>query len=827
MVADRILEDSAGIVHAEWLVVREKIPPVGKVVFRDFVIAPVDGVVGTLEKTVFAVVDKFDPGQVPGLRVEQSGDKRTRHHGGGRDIVFHLDLGRREEIFAQPEGAPRVLRVEADAQEIGHQFAAVEAQLVGRQAVDRIDTEILPPMLAPIRAVEPFEHVDQLLDVLRDRLEPRIVLRTEGWRRGEQFDHRTEGTVGTQNQPVILAIPRRIGVTIRVVVTDKLVDLIEVGLDVGDKDRPLQDGIRDRLGNFRLAPARDGARFVAERPLGHRADEPPSPAGRWLGHLDFVAAGQDVAVLELERDLPSFPVLLPGHSLREQLESRILGDIKNVRMVTVDRVTLRMYLDGVAEQLHGLGKSARHVQGQIPHRNLLGQVVARKNERPARMLLLGIAEKIGRHPELRFDLLFAVAKVVVGNDRHHHTALVARRDLESCAVIVNFIRRFPAHPVAPLALGRFAPGRQSELGLGQLVEVRGQDDAAGVPGPMFGVERGIMVREIRITRIAENALDKVEIANQAARHEEAHLHTFLRRHSGHLGADHRPEQEGNKALGRGRKGRGEGQAQQFRRRIERRFEQASEDRFRHRFLVVGHRQAAFRDMKYALRGPAITLRVVQHALPHAVGVDDVGRKFVLVRRQGQLPGKPVPVESKGLVGQARHFGHILQVIIQKILDPRIGGRKMLGQQTVLLPIQRHQPADQIGEFRILLDWKGGATKVPQFEVDVEDAPSHRVRILAAARHAAQRADFLFQVLIHDKLRSRFNAENTQRQESREEITLATLLPCRQRLAPWEKNCPSPHQRGKRNWPWPFRSRRAFCFLRSKPWLGNGQVRQPF
>ena len=106
MVADRVLEDGAGIVRAERLVVREKIPPMGKVVFRDFVIAPVDGVIGALEKAVFAVVDKFDPGQVPGLRVEQAGDEWSRHHGGCRDIVFHLDLGRREEIFAQPEGAP-------------------------------------------------------------------------------------------------------------------------------------------------------------------------------------------------------------------------------------------------------------------------------------------------------------------------------------------------------------------------------------------------------------------------------------------------------------------------------------------------------------------------------------------------------------------------------------------------------------------------------------------------------------------------------------------------------------------------------------------------
>ena len=197
VVADRVLEDAAGLGHGERLVVREKVPPVGKVVLRDFVIAAMNGIVGPLEKAVFAIVDKFDRRQVPGLRVEQAGDERSRDHGGRRDIVLHLDLGRREEVLAQPEGAPCIVRIETDTQEIGHQLAAVKPQFVGRETVDRVDAEILPPVLAPLRAVEPLEHVDQLLDVLRDGLEPGIVVRTEGGRRGEQLDHRAQRAVGT------------------------------------------------------------------------------------------------------------------------------------------------------------------------------------------------------------------------------------------------------------------------------------------------------------------------------------------------------------------------------------------------------------------------------------------------------------------------------------------------------------------------------------------------------------------------------------------------------------------------------------------------------
>ena len=591
-----------------------------------------------------------------------------------------------------------------------------------------------------------------------------------------------------------------IGVAVCVVVPDKLVDVIEVGLDVCHENRSLQDGIRNRLGNFRFAPARNGARFVAKRALGHGADQAPGAAGGRFRHVDFVAARQHVAVLKAERNLARLPVLLPSHFLGQQLETRILRNVKNIRMLPVDRVALRMHLDGITEQVHGLGKAARHIQGQILHRDLLGQVVARKNERASRMLLLRIAEEVGRHAELRFDLLFAIAEVVVGNDRHHHTTLVTCRDLEGRAIVVDFVRRLPAHPVAPLTLGCFVPRRQAEFRLGQLVEVRGQNDAARVAGPMLGIESGIVVGEIRIARIAENAFDKVEIADQSARHKEAHLHAFLRRHSRHPGADHRTEQEGNKALGRGRKGRGEGQAQQLRRGIERRLEQSSEDRLRHRLLVVRHRQTPFGHMKNALRGTAVALRIVQHTLAHAVGIDDVGRKFVLVRRQGQLPCETVPVESEGLVGQARHLDHVLQVVVEKILDARVGGGKVLGQQPVFFAMQRHEPADQIGKLGILFDRIGRAPEVPQLEVDVEDAPAQRIRILAAAGPAAELADFLFEICIHDKNGFRLTAGRIRGQDPRDEIALASRTRCRHRLAAWEKNCPHHPPRRKRSSP---------------------------
>ena len=160
---------------------------------------------------------------------------------------------------------------------------------------------------------------------------------------------------------------------------------------------------------------------------------------------------------ETERKFARFAVLLPSDLLGEQLEAGVLRDVADVGEKTVDRVTLRPDLDGFPQQFHGLGEPARHVQRQVFRRDLLGEVVAGEDERAARVLLLGIAEKVGRHAQLGFDLLLAVAEVVVRNNRHHDTVLVARGDLECRAVVVEFVPRFPTHAVAALALAGFVP----------------------------------------------------------------------------------------------------------------------------------------------------------------------------------------------------------------------------------------------------------------------------------------------------------------------------------------------------------------------------------
>ena len=235
----------------------------GKIELCLLVIPAVDCVIRTLEKPVFAVVHEFHRGQLRCLVVEEPLELRPRDQSRSGDVVLHLDFQRRIEILAQSEGAPRIMRVEADAQIGGHQFAGPETQFVGRQTVDRVDTEVLPPMLAPRRAVEPLEDENQLFDVLRNAFEPRVVIRRESGRRGQQLDDRTQRTARAEQFATVRPVARRIGIAVGVIVAQQLVDAVEIRLEVRHENRSLQDGVGDRFGDFRFAAARDRARFVA------------------------------------------------------------------------------------------------------------------------------------------------------------------------------------------------------------------------------------------------------------------------------------------------------------------------------------------------------------------------------------------------------------------------------------------------------------------------------------------------------------------------------------------------------------------------------------
>ncbi len=249
--------------------------------------------------------------------------------------------------------------------------------------------------------------------------------------------------------------------------------------------------------------------------------------------------------------------------------------------------------------------------------------------------------------------------------------------------------------------------------------MRREDDAAGVAGPMFRVERGIVLRQERIAAVAENAFHEIQVAHQIARHEETDLHRLRRRETGNFRADQRPQQQRDKTFRRLRLRGGERQRHQFARRIEREREHFGEGDFRHAELVIGNRQAAFGDVENSLRRAPVAARIVQHALLDAVGTDDVRMKFIAVQRQREDAGEAGPVEDERA---RRQFGHrhVLQIIVEKSLDALVSRAKIMAEQPVLFARLAGHRGNDLGELLVALDRHGRAADQGEFDVDVRN-----------------------------------------------------------------------------------------------------------
>src|SRR6516162_2794230 len=159
---------------------------------------------------------------------------------------------------------------------------------------------------------------------------------------------------------------------------------------------------------------------------------------------------------------------------------------------------------------------------------LLAEIEAGKNKRPARMLLLAKPVEIGGITELRLYLLFAIAEIVVGDQCYDDAGFVAAGEFKGSAIIIKLSRVVPTHAVAPLAFGGGIPSGEAGFPFCDADEVRRENDAAGVASPMFGAECGIIFGQTGVAGVTEDAFDKIEITDQATRREEADFHRFRR-----------------------------------------------------------------------------------------------------------------------------------------------------------------------------------------------------------------------------------------------------------------------------------------------------------
>jgi hypothetical protein len=131
------------------------------------------GVVGPLEQQPLAVLHQLDAG-VGGLGV-QVVELLARQHHRRRDVVLHLHLVGRVKVGPQLVNAPRAARVEPHPQIVADQLLVVVLQLVPEESVDAVHREVVPPVVAPVRPVIPFDREDELPDRLGQVLQPLVV----------------------------------------------------------------------------------------------------------------------------------------------------------------------------------------------------------------------------------------------------------------------------------------------------------------------------------------------------------------------------------------------------------------------------------------------------------------------------------------------------------------------------------------------------------------------------------------------------------------------------------------------------------------------------
>ncbi len=338
---------------------------------------------------------------------------------------------------------------------------------------------------------------------------------------------------------------------------------------------------------------------------------------------------------------------------------------------------------------------------------------------PPGVLFFANAEQIGGVTDLSLDFLLAIAVIVVGDDRNHHAAAIAAGQFERAAAVIRLVRIAPAHAVAALAFGGLIEMRETQVFLLHAGEMRRQDDAAGMPAPMDGIERRVVFGQVGISAVAENAFHEIEIADQAGGREEAGLHGPLGI-VGRCGAHQRAQQERYEQpdllllIGRER------QRQHVFRRMQRHPQQGREGLFGNGDLVGWNGQSAFDDMEDALRGAAVALGIVQHALRNAIGVQIGRRKAGRVGRKRHLAREARPIEDEGAGGQARGSvgTDFAQVRVEESLNARIGGAEAVAQQLVLLIVIPQQRPGDFEEVRVGREAAGRLAQGGEFQVDV-------------------------------------------------------------------------------------------------------------
>src|SRR6266436_801287 len=115
----------------------------------------------------------------------------------------------------------------------------------------------------------------------------------------------------------------------------------------------------------------------------------------------------------------------------------------------------------MAEERGHFRKGMAHAFDMDITAEFLAQIETGKDQRSAGVFLFTKPEQIRRITDLRFDFLFAITEIIVGNDGYNDSGLITAGEFERVAVVVKLPLILPTHPVTPLAFGGLVPMRQA------------------------------------------------------------------------------------------------------------------------------------------------------------------------------------------------------------------------------------------------------------------------------------------------------------------------------------------------------------------------------
>ncbi len=194
------------------------------------------------------------------------------------------------------------------------------------------------------------------------------------------------------------------------------------------------------------------------------------------------------------------------------------------------------------------------------------------------------------------------------------------------------------------------------------------------------VQSRVVFGNQRISRVAEDRFDEVEIADQRAGCEESGFHRFgfaeIREHSGQTSGRSSSETQVWAGCSESRRVR---QQHQIARRIHRSAKQIDKDCFGDDAFVAGNRQSAIDDVKRAGGRAAVSTGIVQYAIQTAIRLDQIVLELVAVGTASSVrgPSRAGRASASDWALAAVIVQHIMaKYTVQKRFDPRINRGSM-------------------------------------------------------------------------------------------------------------------------------------------------------